>query len=212
MRISKTSVLVVLAGTLLVGCVVTLTDAPIPQYDGPVAPPQVAYRIDDHRYFEVVPKQNMACTRARLFYVDTARGIRTNVTSWDRILWGRLLIDAANDQYLISPIIGMDPDDCQSGDSRSTGICNSRLRYSLDAGRTWKVTVSRNIDDHEDVYLVGDTVYHAGKRARLPALASGDSAWTDFLSGGQNKMPPVVKPPIDNEPNCDKSKTIKIKE
>jgi hypothetical protein len=179
---------------------------------GPVAPPQVAYRIDDHRYFEIVPKENFACFQARLFYVDTNQGIRSRVDSWDRIAWGKLFIDAANDDYLISPIIIIDPDECQSGDSRSTGACNPRLRYSVDAGRTWKVVASKNINDPQDVYLVGDTLYHAGKQARLSDLASGDSAWTAFPVDGQKRLPPLTKPSVDNEPHCDESKTIKIRE
>jgi hypothetical protein len=157
----------------------------------------------------VVPQENSACSRARLFYVDTALGIRTNVTSWDRIAWGKLFIDAANDQYLVSPIIAMDSD-CQTGDYAST-MCDSRLRYSTDAGRTWKVALSKNISTHEGVYLVGDTLYHAGKRVRLPDLTLGDSAWSGFPSGRQNKLPPLIKPPIDTEPRCDDSKTSSIK-
>jgi hypothetical protein len=212
MGMSKKSILAILAAALLASCTSTITYAPIPPYDGSVAPSQVAYRIDDHRYFEIVPKENTACDRARLFYVDTARGIRSRVTSWDRIAWGRLFIDATNDQYLISPTIFIDPDECQSGDSRSTGACNSRLRYSVDAGKTWNAVASKNIDDHQDVYLVGDMVYHAGKRARLPDLASGDGAWSAFPLDGQNKLPPLIKPPFDTAPHCDEGKTIKIKE
>lgn len=202
----KNSMLATLAGALLANCV---THQEIPAYSGPVAPPQVAYRIDDHRYFEIVPKENFACFRARLYYVDTNQGIRTRVMSWDRVPWGKLLIDAANDQYLVSPIISISPDECQSGDSRSTGACNSRLRYSIDAGRTWNVVASKNIDDHEGVYLVGDTVYHAGLKARLPDLAKGDSAWSAFPAGRHEQLPPLSKVPIDSEPHCDRSKSIK---
>lgn len=205
-------ILAILAAALLTSCTPTIAHAPIPRYGGPVAPSQVAYRIDDHRYFEIVPRENMACDRARLFYVDTARGIRTRVTSWDRIASGKLFIDASNEQYLISPIIFIDPDECQSGDSRSTGACNSRLRYSVDAGRSWNVVASKNIDDHQDVYLVGDTMYHAGKRVRLPDLASGDGAWSAFSLDGRNELPRLAKPPFDTEPHCDDGKTIKVTE
>jgi len=205
-------VLAILAGTLLAGCTPSITSAPAPSYEGPVAPPQVAYRIDDHRYFEIVPKENIACHRARLFYVDTARGIRTRVTNWDGIAWGKLFIDAANDQYLISPIIFIDPFECQSGDSRSMAACNSRLRYSMDAGKTWNVIASAIIHANQDVYLIGDTVYHAGLRARLPDLATGDNAWSAFPASRYDQIPPLAKPPIDDEPHCDKSMTVKAEE
>jgi hypothetical protein len=210
MGMSRNSVIAILAALLLASCTPTITYTPIPPYDGPIAPPQVAYRIDNHRYFEIVPKENLACARARLFYVDTDRGIRTNVTSWDRINYGRLVIDAAADQYLISPIIGMEPD-CQTGDYAST-MCDPRLRYSVDGGRTWKVTIPKNADVHGDVYLVGDAVYYSGQRARIPDLAAGEGAWAGFSLDGPNKLPPVVKPSIDSEPHCDNSKTIRIKE
>lgn len=210
MQMSTKSTLAVFAGTLLAGCTPTFTYAPIPPYAGPVAPPQVAYRIDDHRYFEIVPRENLACARARLVYVDIEGGIRTNVTSWDRTNYGPLVIDAATDHYLISPIIGMEPD-CHTGDYAST-MCDPRLRYSVDGGRTWHFTVSKNAAPHGAVYLVGDTVYFSGQRARLPDLITGDEAWTAFPLDGINKLPPLIKAPIDSEPTCDKSKTITIQE
>ena len=68
----KTSIgLVVWLAVLLAGCANHMNDP----YTGPVAKPQVAYRIDDHRFFEVVPLEKFACARARLYYTDTARGI-----------------------------------------------------------------------------------------------------------------------------------------
>jgi hypothetical protein len=205
MMMNKNSMLATLAGALLASCV---THQEIPSYTGPVAPPQVAYRIDDHRYFEIVPTENHACFWANLFYVDTARDIRTNVTSWDRTHYGRLVIDAATDQYLISPIIGMEPG-CHTGDYSST-MCDLRLRYSVDAGRTWKVTFPpKNVAPHAEVYLAGDAVYFSGHRARLPDLITGDGAWVAFPLSGKGKPPPLVKPPVDNEPACDESKTIK---
>jgi hypothetical protein len=198
--------LAILAGALLAGCV---THHEIPTYKGPVAPTQVAYRIDDHRYFEIVPMENFACFRAKLIYVDTTRGIRTRVTNWDNIIAGRVFIDAANDQYLISPIIGVDPSECQSGDSRRMAACISRFRYSVDAGQTWQAIKSTAIQDHEDVYLVGDTVYHAGLKARLPDFATGDSAWSAIPAGRHGQVPTLTKPPVDDKPRCDYSKDIK---
>ena len=203
---AKNTMPAILVGAMLASCVTYHEPSP---YAGPVAPPQVAYRIDAHRYFEIVPRENFACLHASFFYVDTSRDIRTQVTSWDRIAWGKLYVDAANDEYLISPIIFIDPFECQSGDTRSIGACNSRLRYSVDAGRTWNVVASGMIHANRDVYLTGDTVYHAGLKARLPDLVKGDSAWSAFPSSRNDRMPPLAKPPIDDEPRCDKSKTIK---
>jgi hypothetical protein len=87
--------------------------------------------------------------------------------------------------------------------------CNSRFRYSVDAGKTWNVVASTVIQVNEDVYLVGDTVYHAGLKARLPDLAKGDSAWSAFPASRHDQLPPLSKPPIDDEPHCDRSKNIK---
>lgn len=203
----KNSMLPILAGAMLASCV---THQEVPSYSGPVAPPQAAYRIDDHRYFEIVPKESHACFWANLFYVDTARGIRALVTSWDRTNYGRLVIDAATDQYLVSPIIGTEPN-CHTGDYAST-MCDPRLRYSIDGGRTWRVTIPKNAAPHGEVYLTGDSVYFSGQRARLSDLIAGDGAWTAFPLGRQNKLPPLVKPPIDDDPNCDESKTVKAQE
>lgn len=156
-----------------------------------------------------MPTENLACHRARLLYVDTTRSIRTRVTSSDSIGKGKLFIDAANDEYLISPIIVVDSGDCQSGDSRSAAACLSRFRYSVDAGKTWNVIVSTAIQNGEDLYLVGDTAYHAGLKARLPDFATGDSAWSAFPASRHDQLPPLSKPPIDNDPHCDWSKSIK---
>jgi hypothetical protein len=205
--ISKAPILAVVVCVLLVSC---MTHHEIPPYSGPVAPPQVAYRIDDHRYFEIVPTENYACSRARLLYVDTTRGIRTRVTNWDNVIGGRLFIDAANDQYLISPILGVDPSDCQSGDRRVMDACLvSRFRYSVDAGQTWKAIRSTAIQDHEDMYLIGETLYHAGLKARVPDLVKGDSAWSAFPADRHDQLPPLSKPPIDNEPHCERAKNVK---
>jgi len=207
----KNSMLAITAGTLLASCTPVIAYAPARTYKGPVAAPQVAYRIDGHRYFQIVPNENLACDRATLFYVDTEHNIRSIVTSWDRTNYGRLVIDAATDQYLVSPIISMEPG-CQTGDRAST-MCDIRLRYSVDAGRTWKVTFPpKRTAPHGEVYLTGDSIYFSGKRARLPDLLGGDGAWAAFPLRPQDMRPPLSKPPVDVEPTCDESKTIKIPE
>jgi hypothetical protein len=166
------------------------------------------YRIDDHRYFMIEPRLNYACVQANLNYVDTKRGIRTYIPGWDRMeKRGRLIIDAANDDYLVAPIAGMDKACAPDADPAH---CESFMVYSKDAGRTWDITKQlRHREYNGEVRLSGDTVYYAGHRARLPELAAGDSAWTAASPDGRNKRPPLGKPPIDTELRCDNSKTIR---
>jgi hypothetical protein len=168
----------------------------------------VVYRIDDHRYFMIEPRLNYACVRANLDYVDTKRGIRAHVPGWDRMeKRGRLVIDAANDKYLIAPIAGMDTTCAPDGDPAH---CESFMVYSQDAGRTWEITKQlRHREYNGELRLAGDTVYYAGHRARLPELVAGDSAWTPVSPDGQDKLPPLGKPPVDTELHCDNNKTIR---
>ena len=78
----KESIAVVLTSVLLASCVRGPT---VNRYEGPAAPSQVVYRIDDYRYFEIQPRLNYACVRADLHYVDTKLGIRTPIPGWDRM-------------------------------------------------------------------------------------------------------------------------------
>lgn len=57
-----------------------------------------------------------------------------------------------------------------------------------------------------------DMLYHADLKARLPEFAKGDSAWSAFPSNRFDQLPPLTKPPVHDEPHCDRSKTIKIRE
>jgi hypothetical protein len=203
MLVSKVSQ-VVLFSVLLSGCV---TGPTVHHYNGHAAPSQVVYRIDEHRHFEIIPKLNYACVRASLAYVDTKRGIRSNIPGWDRMETNaKLIIDASNDQFLVAPVAGMDS---SCAPDSHPAHCESFMVYSLDAGRTWEITKQLRYREYSGaVRLIGDTVYYAGYRARLPELASGDSAWTTFPLDGQNQLPPLGKPPIDTELRCDNSKTI----
>jgi hypothetical protein len=201
---SKKLTLAILPGVLLVGCV---TYHEMPRYTGPVAPPQVAYRIDDHRYFEIVPKENYACFPARLEYVDTALGIRTDVTSWNQIAAHNVFIIDAASNYLVTPLI--DPD-CETGGGDA---CMPFIRYSTDAGRTWQVGRPRySSPAADDVYLIGETVYYGGQRARVPDLSSGYSAWSSYPMTGRNELPLAGKAPIDTGMHCDRSKTVQVRE
>ncbi|PSJ19105.1 hypothetical protein CVH10_24590, partial [Halomonas sp. ND22Bw] len=73
---------------------------------GEVAAPQVAYRIDENRYFEIVPYGRGACTNAMVQFVDKAKGIRSDAVLLDPGSMGAatLIIDASNDQYLVAPV------------------------------------------------------------------------------------------------------------
>ncbi|MDQ0042587.1 T6SS immunity protein Tli3 family protein [Variovorax boronicumulans] len=69
----------------------------------PAKPPQVVYRIDDHRYFELTPDET--CFGNMLYFIDTAKGIRSEVVTFDAVMnRTTLIIDAANDQYLVAPV------------------------------------------------------------------------------------------------------------
>ncbi len=197
--------------TLLEACTNPSTQRP---YAGPVATPQIAYRIDAHRYFEVVPQQHLACARARLYYTDTVRGIHSNVFSWDRVSNGTFIIDAANDQYLIAPIIHSSSD-CQTGGG---DFCSDQLLFSQDAGKTWKTTATYY---SVITYLTGTTIYehapdHGGHRAELDVNIPDSQPSGEWLPGGSFKrysrltwtaypepdLPPPRIPPIDIKFQC----------
>jgi hypothetical protein len=106
-----------------------------PPAPGPVIPPQVAYRIDDHRYFEITPWPDGECADKMLYFVDTVKGIRSQAVKWDNVMTqAKFIIDAANDQYLVAPVTRGNTN-CSSGG----GACGGdKMPYSSDGGRTWK--------------------------------------------------------------------------
>jgi len=168
-------------------------------YTGPVAAPQVAYRIDEHRYFEVVPLQDLACARARLFYTDTRQGIHVDVATWDRVSKGKLSIDATNDMYLVTPII-LSSSGCQTGDGASDQ-CASWLYYSRDAGRSWMRALSPL---YGRVELVGATVYVGTLSVDTLDLSKNSIATKDWERHSDRAfiVPPPQKAPIDSSPHC----------
>lgn len=98
----------------------------------PLIPPQIVYRIDDHRHFELTPDET--CFGNMLYFVDSSKNIRSEVVISDAVMnRTNLMIDAANDQYLIAPVTrgGFN---CSSGG----GGCGERLPYSSDGGVTWQ--------------------------------------------------------------------------
>ena len=117
-------------------------------------PAQVAYRIDDHRYFEITPEQH--CYGDMLYFVDTAKGIRSEVVRFDAVMnQTTLIIDAANDQYLVAPVT-RGGTDCSSGG----GACGGdKMPYSTDGGRTWKRVWSPG--NNYDLMVSGSTAYQS---------------------------------------------------
>ena len=166
-----------------------------PEYSGPVAAPQTVYRIDENRYFEYVPYENMACARAWLYYTDKEQGIHTKVSRTGDLLRGSLIIDAANTNYLVAPIKDSNAD-C-SADTSASAACSTRLPYSVDGGRTWKYGTPRLIGQ-SPIVLTGEQVFYAESTARLPELHRGFGAWTRV---GDN-FPKPRKAPLDTEFHC----------
>jgi hypothetical protein len=164
-----------------------------------VAPPQVTYRIDENRYFELVHHTHQSCANAGVFYVDKALGIRSFVVTLDPAVTGasNFIIDAANDQYLIGPVTRGNTD-CSSGGG---GCGGASMPYSTDAGRTWR-RASPPITGGYELYLAGEAVFYAGQRARLPELSTGDEAWKQFYLVGKSKPPTLNRKPIDNKFHC----------
>ena len=186
---------------LLAACTTQPTYTP---YAGPVAAPQVVYRIDAHRYFEVVPLEHLSCARARLYYTDTARGIHVDVASWDRLSnKGRFVIDAANEEYLVTPVVQSSPD-CQTGDSASY-LCADRIRYSQDAGRTWKATRTYS---GSSTYLIGPLLFihsrdYGGWRVSIAGTVPDDKRWEEY--GASEHEPVPAQAPLDDHFHCDRN-------
>lgn len=192
------------ASILLSACVATgpFPGVPIisgstlpPRYAGPVAAPQVVYRIDQNRYFEVVPDRAAACD-APVYYVDQAQGIRSYVMGAKSRGGNDLIIDAANTQYLVAPII------------KGGGSCytcgGSWLPYSVDGGRTWSHAISYG----GGVQMSGGRVYTGGASAKVADLVRikktsdlevNRDVWTKGL---RDNFPKPIKAPLDTKFHC----------
>ena len=149
----------------------------VPPAPQPVKPPQVVYRIDDHRYFELTPDET--CFGNMLYFIDTAKGSRSEVVIFDAVMnRTTLVIDAANDQYLVAPVTrgGIN---CSSGG----GTCGERLPYSTDGGKTWRRAWYPGYGD--DLLISGSTVYrsfrietvHTDSLDLADASTPGDTNW-----------------------------------
>jgi hypothetical protein len=145
--------------SLLAACVGTgpypgvpiLGAKPPPPYKGPVAASQVAYRIDENRFFEVVPEKQYSCSSGSIYYTDTALGIHTSVMGTNQVGGLDLVIDAVNTQYLIAPMI--------KGGGSCYNCGGSWLPYSTDAGRTWKRGGGGPSSSGSRLTLSGSTAY-----------------------------------------------------
>lgn len=165
-------------------------------YEGVVAAPQVAYRIDEHRFFEIVPYTAAACHTGALYYIDQMQGIRSHVSAWEPgyNLRSTFIIDAANDQYLVAPITRGNLD-CSSGG----GYCGgSKLPYSVDGGRTWK-RANPKYSGGYSIYVSGNRIYNSAASANILDLHRGTLAWTDSLL---INFPAAIKEPLDKNFKC----------
>ncbi|MGJ7525050.1 T6SS immunity protein Tli3 family protein [Variovorax sp. GB1P17] len=176
-------------------------------YRGPVAAPQVVYRIDDNRYFEFVPRQSYFCITGTLMYVDRQQDIRTKVEDWGRNEYSgrdnRLVVDAANTRYLLAPWR-----DNISGVSSGGGGARTHLSYSADGGRTWQSRSptgrgGRMAYIHDDnLYLVLDDEAWI---ANLPTPEipgwNWEKNWAKFKLK-ERSLPAVGKWPIDKQFHC----------
>jgi hypothetical protein len=192
---------IVLTLLLLAGCG---TPPPCVQYSGPLADPQVAYRIDDNRYFELVPQQAAACVEGTLTYVDRQQGIRSALFHWTgrdyrTIPNDGFIIDATNTRYLIGPWKRF-PYSCQSGG----GGCEDRLPYSTDSGRTWQYATPRWSGARAtligaEVFLIDSKVF--GSKADLSKQALTFDDWSSFYPP-DHPVPRPREDPSDNHFHC----------
>lgn len=119
----------------LVACGVGRASPPLAPAPDSAAATEVAYRIDDHRFFEL--ESDGGCFGGMLYFVDTAKGIRSGVVKFDPVMSGTtLIIDAANDQYLVAPVTRGGNTNCSSGGGACGG---NKMPYSTDGGRTWQL-------------------------------------------------------------------------
>jgi hypothetical protein len=91
-------------------------------------PPQIIYRIDDHRYISL---ENYDKCYGDNYYVDTKVGVRTKLwTGAVSDYKGRLIIDDPSEMNIVVP-------DAPATTCRDRG-CNVYLQYSTDGGRTFR--------------------------------------------------------------------------
>jgi len=100
------------------------TNPPRATYD---VPPQVIYRIDDHRFITL---ENYNHCAGDTWYNDTKQGVRTNIgLTWPAGFRGKLIIDDPTGMNVAIPKV-------------STNLCSDRgcmnyVAYSTDGGRSF---------------------------------------------------------------------------
>ncbi|WP_211443282.1 T6SS effector phospholipase Tle3 domain-containing protein [Collimonas humicola] len=169
-------------------------------YAGPIAPSQVVYRIDEHRYFEVVPYEDSACANTWLYYTDTSKGIHTKITSSNGLMESeKFIIDAANDQYLVA-LVKNSNEDC-GADTSDSAACSNRLPYSTDAGRTWKYVPTVR---HGPSTLVGSSIFLGKIDVGMLDLSKGEITKHDWKYDDSRELyiPKPHKAPLDTKFHC----------
>ncbi|QSI32669.1 hypothetical protein GNX71_25065 [Variovorax sp. RKNM96] len=157
----------------------------------------MVYRIDDHRYFELTPDET--CFGNMLYFVDTAKGIRSGVVTFDAVMnRTTLVIDAANDQFLVAPVT-RGGTNCSSGG----GACGGdKMPYSIDGGKTWKLVWAHS--PYGDLMISGSTAYQLRRKGTITdgidlTLPRPESSDWKYLPGF------VFKPriaPLDTKVTC----------
>ncbi len=168
----------------------------------PPAPAQTVYRIDENRYFEVEPFGRGACAYADLVYIDRLKEIRSKISLW-KGYYGpnqnevnpKFIIDAANKDYLVAPILGR-RGDC-GADTASRPWCSKRLPYSTDGGRSWKFIAPERTNSGA-IVLTGDQVFFAHSTAKLSELRQGNGTWKVTWE----EFPQPRKSPLDARFHC----------
>jgi hypothetical protein len=118
-----------------------------------ITPPQVIYRIDDHRYFVINNDGKEECYAGIILYIDEKLGIRSTVETWESAkLWRKFTIDASNEKYLGAPTAGSSGN-CSSGSGNCLG---DATKYSVDYGRTW---IYRRHGTADDILISGNKFY-----------------------------------------------------
>jgi hypothetical protein len=180
-------------------------------YRGPVAVPQIVYRIDEDRYFEFVPRQAYSCMTGTMEYVDRNQGIRSEVEYWDGYGYdvrSSHIIDAADTRYLLAPWRNE-----LWGVSGNGGGARSSLAYSADSGRTWHSRQPAKWGGDE-VYAIGEKVYMV-----LDMVLDDGDAWVTDLSKpeipgwdwdknwakfkkSERPLPQIARKPLDSKFHC----------
>ncbi|MBC7376362.1 MAG: hypothetical protein H7346_02875, partial [Burkholderiaceae bacterium] len=170
-----------------------------PPYKGPVAASQVAYRIDENRFFEVVPTEDAACYQADIFYTDKVLGIHTEVMGLNQLGGVALVIDAANTDYLVGPPV--------KGGGSCYNCGGSWLPYSTDAGRTWKLGGGGPTSPSSPLTLSGSNAYAASSIGGQKVASSVDITKDkfgirDWKYEPDGFLPHPHKAPLDTKFRC----------